>query len=94
MKTRIIEYFIDNDGDMTAIDTKPNTPSWLIAYLFCKYDKMIKIEMLDGYIMRETIKHDINDVFLQLGAHSIANRKNVNLDSIKKFDIKMKDITL
>ena len=92
MKKRIIEYFIDKDGDMTALDTKPNTLGWLIAYLFCKYDNMIKIEMFDGYIMRETIKNNIDDVFLQLGARSIANRANVNLNSIKKFDIKMKKI--
>ena len=48
--------------------------------------------MFDGYIMRETIKNNIDDVFLQLGARSIANRANVNLNSIKKFDIKMKKI--
>lgn len=92
MKTRIIEYFTNDSGEMTAIDTQSKTPGWLIAYLFCKYDNMIKLEMIDGYIMRYMIQDEIDDTFLHLGAHSIVNKKDINLNSIKKFDIKLKEI--
>ena len=77
---------------MTAIDTQPNTPGWLIAYLFCKYDNMIKLEMFDGYLLRNMIQDEINDTFLQLGAASIVGKKKLTLESIKKYEIEMVEL--
>ena len=77
MKKRIIEYYINTDQEMTAIDTQPNTPGWLIAYLFCKYDNMNK---------------QINDTFLQSGAASIVGKNKLTLESIKQYEIEMVEL--
>ena len=92
MKKRIIEYYINTDQEMTAIDTQPNTPGWLIAYLFCKYDNMNKLEMFDGYLLRDIVQDQINDTFLQLGAASIVGKNKLTLESIKKYEIEMVEL--
>ena len=92
MKKRIIEYYINTDQEMTAIDTQPNTPGWLIAYLFCKYDNMMKLEMFDGYVLRNMVQNEIDDIFLQFGAAYIVGKKKLTLESIKKCEIELVEL--
>ncbi len=99
MKKRIIEYYIDTDKKMTAIDTQPNTPGWLIAYLFCKYDNMIKLEMFDGYLLRNMIQDEINDTFLQIGAASMVSKYKFHqnfdeftIECLKKCEIELVEL--